>query len=134
MKRLLYLDKKSNEIEDILSNKKLTIIRGANIKKYPYKMIEKGYRVYFMNNNSKNIILASATIEDALYIEETDKIKREKLLSNYDFRLTKRRMNYVLERKYISIFTLSDVRKEYASLDHSLYGIEDDWMIIKNIE
>lgn len=134
MKRLLYLDKKSNEIEDLLAVRKNVIVRGANIKKYPYKMIEEGYRVYFMNNNSEGVILASATILDALFIEEENYQKREELLNCHDFRLSKDKLDYVKDRKYISIFTLDNIKKEYATLDHSLYGVKDDWMIVNDIK
>ena len=57
-----------------------------------------------------------------------------KIFSKYDFKLREKKLNYVLERKYVSVFTLAEIRKEYATLDHSLYGIEDDWMIITDIE
>ena len=136
MRRLLYLDKRSDEIEHILSGKKYVIIRGANIKKYPYKMIDEGDRLYFMNNTSEGIVRASATCVNALFIHEPDPKKRNEMIDSFEnqLMLRKDKLNYVRERKYISIFTLSNVKPEYATIDRSLYGVEEDWMRLKPIK
>ncbi len=134
MKRILYLDKQSNEIENLLQGNKNVIVRGANIRKYPYKMIDVGYRLYFLNNNKEGVILASATVEEALFIEESNLERRLEFLSNFDFRLTEKKMKYVEDRMYISIFKLKDIKKEHATFDSSLYGKKDDWLIINDIE
>lgn len=133
MKRLLYLDKKSNEIEDILSRKKQVIIKAANIKKYPYQMIHIGYRVYLMNNNNENIILASGSVLESIYIENN--MENKDILENYLNKsfLDKKKKTYIEQRKYISVFILTDIKEEYAVLDHSMYGKKDDWMIINPI-
>ena len=57
-------------------------------------------------------------------------------VSIYDgvFRLSDEKLKYVQVRKYISIFVLNDIRKEYATFDSSQFGIKDDWVIINDIE
>lgn len=135
MKRLLYLDYKSNEIHNLLHNNKRFVIRAANIKKYPYKMIKKGYTVYFMNNNAEDIILASATIKQTTFLELHTSEEKEKMIKKYKdlVLLSDSKLDYVTQRKYVSIFELDNIRVENAKLDRSLYGIEEDWIRITTI-
>lgn len=135
MNRLLYLDKKSDEIKNLLSGKKNSIMRAANIKKYPYQMINRGYRVFFKNNDTEGIIVASAQVKEAIFLENTNTTSKQEVEAYLSLTyLRKQKKDYIRKRKYVSIFILEDVKEEKLLLDNSLYGIEDDWMRFKRIE
>lgn len=131
MNRLLYLDKASNEIENLLSGTKQIIMRAANIKKYPYKMIDEGYRVFFMNNNSEYVILASATIKQAIFLLN-DGENVEPYLAKTGLR--KQKADYIRKRKFVSVFILDDIKSERLKLIRGLYGVEEDWMRFERLE
>lgn len=135
MKRLLYLDKKSNEMENLLNGSKDVVIRAANIKKYPFGMIKEGYELVFINNNRENIVKASSIVKRAIFIETKSKEETHDILEKYKSRilLSKERCNYISERKYISIFELSHIKKENALLERSSYGKDDDWIVLHDI-
>lgn len=65
MKRMMYTDKESKEIEKLLSGEKNIIIRGANIKKFPYKMFNKGDELYLLE--SKEIAEIKSIVSDVYY-------------------------------------------------------------------
>lgn len=53
MDHVVYLDAKSNELENLLSGKKSMIIRGATGRKVPYGKVNVGDILYFINNNAE---------------------------------------------------------------------------------
>lgn len=130
MKKLLYLDKKSNEIDNLLNNSKDVVMRAANIKKYPFTMIEKGDTALFVNNNTEGIVLASATVKEALFYTIEHESQMNELISKYEDRvkLSKKKLDYIKKRKYVSVFVLSDIQEEYGKIDHSDFGRKKDWI------
>ncbi len=136
MKRMMYLDKKSKEIEYLLSGTKDVILRGANIKKYPFEMIHKDDRLYLLLNDAKDIVYSSARVKDALFFEISNKDQMTKLIEKYQDRakLSKQRLDYIKARKYVSVFVLDDVKREKARIDHSLSHQIEDWIILNDID
>ena len=136
MKRMMYLDRTSNEIENLINGTKDVIIRAANIKKFPYKMVDDGDKLYLLPNDSKVIVRVSATVNKAIFIETTNEKERLEIFEVYKNRvkLNKKKTEYILKRKYISIFILSDIKEEYAKVDKSQYGLKEDWLEIIDVE
>ena len=133
MKRFIYLDRESNELENLLSGKKNVYMRGANIKKYPYKMINELDTVYMLQNDSKDQISAKATVKEALFFVK-DNSTIDEINSFLELaKLSVKKKKYVLDRKYISVFVLDNITKMDATIDRSEYGKTEDWIrIIEN--
>ena len=134
MNKILYLDKKSNEIENLLSGNKDIVIRAANIKKYPFKMIENEDIVYFINNNAEDVVLASATVSQAIFYQVNSELEMDELLSIYSDRakLSRKKIDYIKKRKYVSIFVFKNIKSEYGTIDRSMYGVKENWIELKN--
>jgi len=78
MDHVVYLDAKSNELENLLSGKKSIIIRGATGRKVPYGKVNVGDILYFINNNAEGEIKAKGVVINSQAIP---KMGREKIYS-----------------------------------------------------
>ncbi len=136
MKKMMYLDKKSLEIENIINGSKDVIMRGANIKKYPFKMIQDNDRLYLLQNDQKDVVYVSARVKKSLFFEVESKENLQEILSKYQDRvkLSSKKLNYIKERKYVSIFEIDDIKIENLRINHSLYGIEEDWIRLEKLD
>lgn len=132
MKRILYLHKKSKEIEHLLNGQKDVIIRAANIKKYPYKMIEKGYLLYLLQNDKSELVYCSAVVKEAIFYEVSNNNHMDEIIAKYKDRakLSKQKLEYIKKRKYISLFILDQIKETTGKIDHSRYGEVDDWVVL----
>ena len=126
----MYLDKDSNEVENILNHTKDVIIRAANIKKYPYQMIDKGDTLYVLQNDSKSLVYGSVIIKEAIFNEYPIREERVALMNKYQDRakLSKKKTDYILARKYISVFIVDKVQKLHGTLDTSNYKKVEDFI------
>lgn len=136
MNKKLYVDDKSNEIENLLSGAKKYIVKAANIKKYPYEMIKAGDTLFLLANSAKGIVQASCTVKSALFTDALSKSESKAFIQNIgsDIMMSKKRIAYLGERKYISLFEVEHVKSEYAMLDESLWKKQEDWVRVKPIK
>ncbi len=129
MNQFTYLDKDSNEVSNILNGKKDIIIRAANIKKFPFKMINKGDTLYLLQNDNTSKVYGKANIKETMFLETTleDRIK---IISKYKDRvlLSDKRIEYISDRKYLSVFFLEHIEPLDGTLDTSLHKIEEDFV------
>ena len=76
MDHIVFLDAKSNEIENLVKGNKSMIIRGASGRKVPYGMVKEGDILYFINNNGEERIRARGEVisvydSEKLSVEES---------------------------------------------------------------
>lgn len=136
MNRQLYLDKNSNEIDNLLDGIKCTIIKGANIKKYPYKMIDVGDVLYLIENTADGIVKVSCVVKsikftDKLTLEDSHRILDEQ---SAKIMMTNKKIQYLKNRKYLSIIVVDQIKTVHGIIDHTLFGVEEDWVILRPIK
>ena len=87
MDHIVYLDAKSNELENLLSAKKSMIIRGATGRKVPYGKVNVGDILYFINNNAEGEIKAKGVVLSVFNSEKMAKDESIALVKKYQDKL-----------------------------------------------
>lgn len=136
MDHVVYLDIKSNELENILSCKKTMIIRGATGRKLPYGRVNRGDIVYFIQNNAEGLIKSKAKVKSVFNSEKMDKAESEKLVreNQSKLQLTDKQFSRWAGKRYIVLIEIENVKEVVPfEIDKSDYGNMDDWLLVEDI-
>lgn len=137
MDHVVYVDAKANEMEKLLSKEKNMIIRGAAGRKLPYKRVDIGDVLYFINNNGEGLVKAKAVVSDVF---NSDKMTKEESIAlvekNQDkLQLTKKQVKRWAGKRYIVLIEVKEIKSIDAfGIDKSNYGNMDDWLPVEKIE
>ncbi|MHA2032979.1 MAG: hypothetical protein ACW99Q_26725, partial [Candidatus Kariarchaeaceae archaeon] len=68
MDHVVYVDAKAkaNDMEEILSGKRLMIIRGATGRKLPYDRVDENDELYLIRNNGEGLIRAKCIVDSVI--------------------------------------------------------------------
>lgn len=137
MDHIVYLDFKSNELENLLNGTKDIILRGATGRKLPYGRCEVGDVLYFVNNNGEGLVKVKAIIEN---VEFTDKLTQEESEAKVDsildrVKLHDKALKRFRGKRYLSIIEVKDVSEvEPFEFDKTDYSNMDDWLPVEDIK
>lgn len=137
MDHVVYTDFKAGELSLLLSGKKKMIVRGAAGRKLPYGRVNKGDRLYFINNNAESYVRAEGIVRNVINSEKmTETQSRDFLRSHQEMLLlTDAQLARWGGKRYIVLIEVSDVRETVPfGIDKSGYGNMDDWLPVGNIE
>lgn len=136
MDHIVYLDKKSDELGNLLNGSKDIVLRGATGRKLPYGRCNDGDTLYFVNNNGEGVIKAKGTVKSALF---TDKLSKEDSMKTVDDLLNRillqdKTLNRFRGKRYLSIIEVHQVvAVEPFTFDKSNYSNMDDWLLVEDI-
>lgn len=136
MDHIVYLDKKSNELENLLLKQKDIVLRGATGRKLPYGRCEAGDTLFFVNNNGEGLIKAKAVIKEVTFTDKLEKEVSEKMVDELQERvkLEKKALNRFRGKRYLSIIEVKDVEEvEHFEFHKEDYSNMDDWLPVGNI-
>ncbi len=134
---VVYLDSKSNEMENLLNGKKTMIIRGATGRKLPYGRVNKGDILYFINNNAEGNVKAKATVSSVFNSDKMSEEESISLVKNNQkvLQLTDKQFQKWGGKRYIVLIGVLNVEEiDSFIIDKSNYGNMDDWLPVGNIE
>ena len=137
MNHVVYLDAKSNELENLLQGKKTMIIRGAMGKKLPYGRVKKGEKLYFVRNNGEGLIKATGIVNNVSESEKLSKEESKKLVNKYRYKLliTDKMYNRFAGKRNIILIQVENIKEiQYFILNKEKFGNMDDWIIFEKIE
>jgi len=137
MDHVVYLDAKANELDALLSGAKTMIIRGAAGRKLPYGRVNEGDTLYFINNNSEGIILATAKVKSVFNSEKMTEAESTQLIYQHQVKLqlTKSQLEHWSGKRYLVLIEVSGAKKvDPFHIDRSSYGNMDDWLPVEHIE
>jgi hypothetical protein len=133
----VYLDAKSRELEKLLKNEKLMIIRGATGRKIPYRKVAKNDLLYFINNNAEGEIKAIAEVIDVINSEKMDKEISSDFIKNYQdkLQLTDRQFRRWAGKRYIVLVEVKNVKEITPfKFNRDIFKNNmDDWLIFEDI-
>lgn len=136
MDHVVYIDAKSNELENLLNETKTMIIRGAAGRKLPYGKVNTSDVLYFINNNGEGKIRASAIVKD---VYNSDKMSKEESIclvekNQNKLQLTDRQFKRWAGKRYIVLVEVDNMQMvKPFGIDKSNYGNMDDWLPVKDI-
>ncbi|WP_372997491.1 hypothetical protein [Lutispora sp.] len=137
MDHVVYVDAKSNELEELITGRKTMILRGATGRKLPYGRVNIGDMLYFINNDGEGKVRAKGNVTD---VYNSDKMAEDESISlvekNQDkLRLTEKQFNKWAGKRYIVLIQVGNVDAiEPFRIDKSNYGNMDDWLPVENID
>lgn len=137
MDHIVYLDKKSNELEHILSGKQDIILRGATGRKLPYGRANTNDILYLCNNNGENKIKASCRIKQVTYTDKLTQEESEQLVDSYLNRidLHPKTLSRFRGKRYLSIIEIdSIVELTPFSFNKEAFSNMDDWLLVEDIK
>ena len=137
MDHVVYVDAKTNELENLLSGEKTMIIRSAAGRKLPYGRVFAGDRLFFIRNNGEGLIHACAAVKSVL---NSEKLTREASMALVEenqsaLQLTDKQFKRWAGKRYLVLIEVQDVTSlEPFPVDRSNYGNMDDWLPVEDIE
>lgn len=132
---LVYLDKKASELEKLLTNKKVAIIRGAAGKKVPLGgRVKINDTIYFVETGTSLMVVARANVKQVI---ETPKMTPEEasaFLNEYSTQLNLSSAQYDRwsSKKYLCIVFIDDIT-EIEPFKYQRLKNMDDWIITDDI-
>ncbi len=136
MDHVVYLDAQAKEMENLLSGKKVMIIRGATGRKIPHGRVTTSDILYFINNNAEGFVKAKARVVSAFHSEKLTEDESIKLVESHQekLQLTKKQIERWAGKRYLVLVEVAGV-EEISSfqIDKSQYGNMDDWLPVEDI-
>ena len=138
MVHLVYCDnagKKGERILDnILSNTKTMVVRGAAGRKIPHSRVFEGETLYFMEKGTM-LISALATVKAVQnYVKLSDDDIEKTLADNQDKLNLNDKQKERLHKKCLCLVEFDGVQKIEPPLAFDHQGNMDDWLIIEKID
>lgn len=136
MDHVVYLDRKANELENLLSGKKKMIIRGATGRKMPYGRVNIGDILYLLENDGTRKIKATGEVNYVFNSEKMDSNESIALVDEHQSRLllTSAQIKRWAGKRYLVLIGISNLESlKPFSIDMSDYGNMDDWLAVGDI-
>ncbi len=137
MDHVVYLDAKSNELEKLFDGSKTMIIRGATGRKLPYRRVNEGDILYFINNNSEGVVKAKAIVDSVFNSDKVSGEESTALVEKHQdkLNLSESQFKKWAGKRYIVLIGLNKIEeiKSFA-IDKSNCGNMDDWLPVEKIE
>ena len=137
MDHIVFLDKKSKELENILLMKKDVIVRGATGRKLPYGRVSIGDILYLVNNNGEGLIKAKCTVKSVLFTDKLTTDESNDLYDSYKERslLDKRTEKRFRGKRYLTIMEINNVVVlDNQPFDKTDFMNMDDWLLVEDIK
>jgi len=138
MDHVVYLDAKSNELENLLYNKKSMIIRGAMGRKIPYGKINIGDTLFFINNNAEGKIKAKGVVASVFNSEKMTKDESMTLVKKHQdkLKLTAKQFKKWAGKRYIVLVEIRNIEKtHHFQFNRDAFKNKmDDWLTVEDIE
>ena len=137
MDHVVYLDAKAQELENLLSQSKTAIIRGAAGRKMPYGRVNQGDMLYFILNNGEGLVKARAEVKEVFNSEKMTPEESTALVDQYQakLQLTAQQHKKWAGKRYLVMIEVAQVAEITPfEIDKSDYGNMDDWLPVEQID
>ncbi|MDO9086078.1 MAG: hypothetical protein Q7U53_07725 [Anaerolineaceae bacterium] len=137
MDHVVYIDAKEGDLEKLLDGKKRMIIRGATGRKLPYGRVEVGDQFYFIQNDGKCLVQASASVSMVINSELLSPDESSQLIEKYQdlLQLSPSQVKRWAGKRYLVLMGIENVKPvKPFSVDRSEYGNMDDWLPVGDIQ
>jgi hypothetical protein len=135
---VVYVDAKAKakDMEEILSGKRVMIIRGAAGRKLPDGRVDKNDELYLIRNNGEGLVQAKCIVDSVVNSEKMSKDESINLVKENQAKLnlTDNQFKRWAGKRYLVLIEIKDVQKlEPFKIDRSEYGNMDDWLPVGSI-
>ncbi|MCY3413353.1 MAG: hypothetical protein INQ03_17065 [Candidatus Heimdallarchaeota archaeon] len=137
MDHVVYLDKKSKELEKLADKSKTMIIRGAAGRKMPYGRVSEGDVLYLLNNDGSGQIIAKMKVSSVYNSEKMTKEESISLVDNNSktLNLTTSQNKRWAGKRYLVLIGVEEFENvDPFSIERSDFGNMDDWLPVEDIE
>lgn len=137
MDHVVYVDAKQGELEKLLSGSARAIVRGAAGRKLPYGRVEPGDCLFFVPNDGKCQVRASAAVISVFNSQQLSAEESRRLIAENQetLLLTPAQVQRWSGKRYLVIIGLGAVTHAAPfTIDRSAYGNMDDWLPVGDIQ
>jgi hypothetical protein len=137
MDHVVYLDNQAKELENLLSESKTMIIRGATGRKLPHGRVDQGDVLYFIINNAEGLVRAKAKVKSAFHSGKMTEDESNALVEKNQLQLclNEKQVKRWAGKRYIVLIEVADVKEiPPFAIDKSSYGNMDDWLPVGKID
>ena len=137
MDHVVFVDAKSQELENLLNGNKSMIIRGAAKRKIPHGRVYEGDVLYFIRNNGEEKVKAVGLVSSVLHSEELSVEESfETIIKNQDkLQLPDKQFEKLAGKRYLVLIALNEVEEvEPFPIAKSKFSATDDWIPVGKIE
>jgi hypothetical protein len=137
MDHVVYVDSKSNELDNLIKGNKSMIIRGATGRKLPYGRVNMGDVLYFINNNGEGEVRARGSV---CTVYNSDRLSEEEsfeMVIRYQDKLQLPDIQFEkwAGKRYLILIGLDNIQEvKPFRIDKSNFTNMDDWLPVGNIE
>jgi hypothetical protein len=131
MDHVVCLDAGAKELENLINGNKSMIIRGADVADLPYRSVNEGDILYFINCTGEEIVKARAIVSsvfnsDRLSVEESF----ETIIRNQDkLQLPDKQFERLAGKKYLVLIGIEEIEEfEPIRIDIARFTSSDDWL------
>ena len=136
MDHVVYLDHKAGELGNMVKGLKTMIIRGAMGRKLPYRRVNPGDVLYFIENNGDGLVKAKATVSYVYNSYQMSKEDSIELVKKFQEKLIldKKMLERFGGKRFLVLITVKDFELiQDFKIDRSEYGNMDDWLPVEDI-
>ncbi|MHA1989683.1 MAG: hypothetical protein ACW981_00880 [Candidatus Hodarchaeales archaeon] len=139
MDHVVYVDAKSKakDMEEIISNKRTMIIRGATGRKLPYGRVNKDDVLYLIRNNGEGLIRGMCIVKSVINSDKMTKDESTGLVQKYQekLNLSDNQFKKWAGKRYLVLIEICKAQEiEPFHIDKSAYGNMDDWLSVEEIK
>jgi hypothetical protein len=134
---VVYLDARSNELENLLAGKKTMLIRGGTGRKIPHGRVDKGDILYFINNNGEGTIRAKAEVSLAIHSEKMSTEDSISLVRQYqpELCLSEKQFARWAGKRYVVLIGVASIEEiPPFAIDKRSFKNMDDWLLVGTME
>lgn len=137
MDHVVYVDKKSGDLEKLLAGSARMIVRGAAGRKMPYGRVQPGDRLFFIQNDGKCLVRACASVASVVNSAPLSADESRQMIEDNleQLQLTPAQVKRWAGKRYLVLISLDKVTPVSPFvIDRSAYGNMDDWLPVGDIE
>jgi len=130
-------DAGSQELENLLKGNKSMILRGADVREFPYGCVKEGDIIYFVGCIIDGEVKAKGIVS---YVYDSEKLSVEEsfetIIRNQDkLQLPDKQFERWAGKKYLVLIGINYIEEiEPFRIDKTRFRYPDDWIPVSNID
>lgn len=136
MDHIVFLDARTNELDQLLGRRRRMLIRGGAVRSVPHGHVMRGDVLYFVSGSGDNVVRARAVVRDVInsgLLTETD--ARALIDKHRDkLRLSPQEAQRWAGRRFLVLVEVTDVQAiRPFPIDATTHGSLADWLPVGDI-
>jgi hypothetical protein len=137
MEHIVFLDSRAQELEKLFEGKKTMLVRGAKGRRIPYGKVSCGERLYFIPDDGKSIIRASAIVRKVIHSSQLTREESACLIieNQHNLQLSKGQILQWAGKPFLVLVEIEDlVKVDPVRFRKDIASTAGDWLPIEKLQ